>query len=527
MRIAAAILAFGVAGLSGCSAIISTDKDALGGANLSGGDGGVAAGQGDAGLPTACAKDADCDDGNACNGVETCASGRVGSDLFTGCRAGVPVQCDDGIGCTLDRCEPSVGCVFEANAALCDDGVFCTEDVCDSAAAPGADGCRHVERDAACSYCFSDGRCDAARGGCFGRVTAVSCGDGDACTDDLCDDETRSCISTPRDADGDGFPARAVDLKVCGGGSDCDDTPGIGAAIHPGAPEICNGRDDDCDGQVDDACTGLPDTCDTAQKLTLTDGRAEVSGSLASFAEDYANECGQSRGRDAVYAIAVDGVSDIVIDSLGSAAKVVLAAATTCSNAGFTELGCAELLRDNAPRSRLLLHRYDPAVMGRTLYILVDGQSATETGAFRVSVEVSAARPDDCASQVLDLGVGGKVLGFYPTAFAERLGREGGSCQLALGEQQLEAIFRVKAPRDISVALSATTSDFVPVLYARDVCDSEDEADELVCRSAGSGGAPGQLRTVNAAFKLKSGDEAFVLLDGGGLANRYTLTCTF
>ncbi len=45
------------------------------------------------------------------------------------------------------------------------------------------------------------------------------------------------------DGDGDGHPD----------GPDCDDAA---ATVFPGAPELCNGVDDDCDGAVDDGCAG-------------------------------------------------------------------------------------------------------------------------------------------------------------------------------------------------------------------------------------------------------------------------------
>jgi hypothetical protein len=54
-------------------------------------------------------------------------------------------------------------------------------------------------------------------------------------------------LATPRctDADGDGY---APEGGPCGP-VDCDDT---NPAVHPGAPEVCNGIDDDCNGIVDD-----------------------------------------------------------------------------------------------------------------------------------------------------------------------------------------------------------------------------------------------------------------------------------
>jgi hypothetical protein len=59
------------------------------------------------------------------------------------------------------------------------------------------------------------------------------------------------------DADADGY---------AGEGGDCDDAD---AALHPGAPELANGRDDDCDGTVDEGTENADDD---------GDGFAEVDG---------------------------------------------------------------------------------------------------------------------------------------------------------------------------------------------------------------------------------------------------------
>jgi MYXO-CTERM domain-containing protein len=53
------------------------------------------------------------------------------------------------------------------------------------------------------------------------------------------------CVSCA-DADGDGYFAASC------GGNDCDDT---NAAVNPGAAERCNGRDDNCNGDIDEGAS--------------------------------------------------------------------------------------------------------------------------------------------------------------------------------------------------------------------------------------------------------------------------------
>lgn len=76
------------------------------------------------------------------------------------------------------------------------------------------------------------------------------------------------------DGDGDGAPAN----------DDCDDA---NAAVFPGAPELCNGLDDDCDDAVDDADDDL---AGTSTFYTDGDGDGAGAGSGRSGCEARADE---------------------------------------------------------------------------------------------------------------------------------------------------------------------------------------------------------------------------------------------
>lgn len=109
---------------------------------------------------------------------------------------------------------------------------------------------------------------------------AEVCGDG---IDNNCNGETDEGCTTCTDNDADGFYAQAN----CGTGVDCDDTD---ALIFPGADEKCNGKDDDCDGQVDEDAIdqqtfyrdsdgdGYGDTSNTVTACEQPQGYIGVSG---------------------------------------------------------------------------------------------------------------------------------------------------------------------------------------------------------------------------------------------------------
>jgi hypothetical protein len=89
------------------------------------------------------------------------------------------------------------------DATQCDDHIVCTYDSCDQAIGR----CLNVPDDTQCQdgvYCDGQEKCVPLHGCEQGAV--VSCDDGDACKLARCDEPTKSCQYTPRDADQDGDP---------------------------------------------------------------------------------------------------------------------------------------------------------------------------------------------------------------------------------------------------------------------------------------------------------------------------------
>ena len=107
-----------------------------------------------------------------------------------------------------------------------------------------------------------DGAFDGSNPGCAANYGALAdCDDADATTfggaPELCDGLDNDCegsiSGTETDDDGDGWvectAPEANHVGAPAGGGDCDDAS---ATVFPGASELCNGVDDDCDGGADE-----------------------------------------------------------------------------------------------------------------------------------------------------------------------------------------------------------------------------------------------------------------------------------
>ncbi len=196
--------------------------------------------------------------GVTCN---QCASGLVGYPKCVAPCTDV-AQCDDKDGCTLDICAENQVCIHPV--ITCNDGNACTDDVCDPVA-----GCVQTPNAAVIcedgNACTTGDICDA--GTCVGG-SAANCDDGNACSDDACE-APGGCVHTDHDGGcDDGDVCSTVDVCVnqtctAAGSVSCDDGNACtndlcnaksGACSHVSAP--AGGSCDD-----DDLCTA-GDTCD-------------------------------------------------------------------------------------------------------------------------------------------------------------------------------------------------------------------------------------------------------------------------
>jgi hypothetical protein len=110
-------------------------------------------------------------------------------------------------------------------------------------------------------YTLSDGDCDDVNAAVFPGADETCDGEDDDC-DDLIDEDAVDAPLWYADTDADGFGDPAASAAACqappghlADASDCDDTTDD---VAPGAWELCNGRDEDCDGQVDEDALDAP-----------------------------------------------------------------------------------------------------------------------------------------------------------------------------------------------------------------------------------------------------------------------------
>ncbi|HOX42296.1 MAG TPA: proprotein convertase P-domain-containing protein [Myxococcota bacterium] len=254
----------------------------------------------DACVNTAVANGTACDDGQFCNVGEACVGGVCGGGLARNCSDGNQCTadscdegadacanadlpdlnpCDDGMYCTLGETCTAGACGGGA-ARNCSDGNACTQDVCNEM----SDSCDHpaVTEGTPCDdgeYCTL---ADACAGGTCTGGAARDCSDGNACTNDVCDEVGNGCVSTAV-ANG----TSCSDGQFCTLGETC--TSGVcggGVARSCADGNACTA--DSCN-DVSDACVNTP----VANGTACDDGAYCTQGETCQ-----AGACGNSSSRN-------------------------------------------------------------------------------------------------------------------------------------------------------------------------------------------------------------------------------------
>jgi uncharacterized repeat protein (TIGR01451 family) len=119
------------------------------------------------------------------------------------CTTGTQFTCEDHDACTIDSCDPVLGCGYTWIA--CDDGKLCTDDACDPVFQ-----CVHTNNVAPCDDHDACTLGDACLAGVCAGATAVDCHDADRCTVDVCDPVVQ-CLTSTTNLDASGFSSARVD----------------------------------------------------------------------------------------------------------------------------------------------------------------------------------------------------------------------------------------------------------------------------------------------------------------------------
>ncbi len=354
----------------------------------------------------------------------------------------------------------------------CDDAIDCTDDTCDTELGR----CRFSPVHTRCgddAYCNGGEICVVGVGCAAGEP--VSCSDGSSCTIDVCVEATRSCESRPRDADGDGDP-----IHNCGGGDCRDDDPNV----HSGAGEVCqNGRDDDCDGTIDepDCVEPANDTC--ASPLEV-DGSGSFRLSLAAARLDFPLGCVMQDPlrRDVVVALTVpEEGTELDVAVRGSGVTPSLGLAGSCTDLG-SELVCAAGVT-TAPNgsgvARTVLRGLEPG----TYPLFLNAPGDTELD-LRVAYRAPTPEPEnETCETALELVPDENQVAELATAEGELETTCGGT-----DSRELVYYFELESPSDVEVAAVALDGYGLPWLSLRgEGCG--DPSDELACRR----GSPSSL----------------------------------
>ncbi len=498
------------------------------------------------------ADDTDCDDGDAavnpdatelCDGVDDDCDGAVdeadAADASTwyrdrdgdgyGAAASSTISCDQPTGYVADAtdCDDGDDDIYPSADELCDgadndcDGDVDEEAVDADTWYADADGDGYGDAGSATAACTQptgtvadDSDCDDGDGAVNPAAGELCNGIDDDC-DGLLDEDDPDITGTSTwyaDLDGDGYGDAGSATIACSqptgtvaDDSDCDDGD---AAVNPGATELCDGVDGDCDGTVDeddaaDASTWYRDgdsdgygsaststaSCDqpsgyVADATDCDDGDDDIYPGADESCDGVDNDCDGGVDEDSIDADTwyTDGDGDGYGDA-GSATVAcsqptgTVADATDCDDgAAAVNPGAGEVCNGVDDDCDGLLDEADPDVTGTsTWYADSDGDGYGDVG----SATIACSQPTGTVADATDCDDGDAAIN---PAAVESCDGVDDDCDGTVDEDDASDAATWYADNDddgYGDAGASTTACSQPSDYVADATDCDDDDDDI------------------------------------------------
>ncbi len=436
-----------------------------------------------------------CTNGDACDGIELC-------NPTLGCGPGAPPYCNDESSCTVDSCDPEMGCVFSARD-LDGDGYTdggCGGEDCDDDPRfgtdihPGATEICDNRRDDDCDGMrdYNDSDCAPSNDTCETAVLLPGAGTYSGSTrSPLVGNYTLGCrTGAGPDAVFRFTLAEMSDVRVtvAGGGTN------VAVALRPWA-QCASGPDDKCNNgapptflrrslpageyaiivqastgggafdlnlridppteipPIDECGPGTEDLCGGAPCTTLAG--AVFTGMFADTEDDYSLSCGTSSRRDAVYRFTLDAPKDVTVRATSGPSTwttTYLALTTDCASQA-AERRCIA-----SSSAEIRQRELGPG----TYYLIVEsGDVSSATYSMTVTITDPVPRvPGDACSTAVDISeatLGGGGMG---SASVGSLELDSGTSCGGTSTSYRDATFRFTLPttRDVTLTTSVGTS---------------------------------------------------------------------
>ena len=344
-----------------------------------------------------------CDDGNECTTGDVCAAGA--------CSSAGTLDCADGLICTVDWCDPALGCVHDLITPCCGNGFVEPPEECDDGNNDNGDQCTSVCQQPGCDDNLQNGNeSDVDCGGdCAGCADGLGClldedceslvCDG-ICLEATCEDQVQNGAETDQDCGGGCDPC--PDESTCLENGDCTSQYCYNGVCQTPAcdDEILNGNetDKDCGGGCDpcDVGQGCVEWADCASGYCHTDGTCQLPTceDQVKNGDETDVDCGGSCGLCADGSVCTAD-ADCIMDAVcqdqacsvfgsGKDGDLVVTSGTTTINgargwvqgtAGETSVTIEEATGTLQPGDRVLFHQTTGTLAGQWEEHLVESRN--------------------------------------------------------------------------------------------------------------------------------------------------------